>query len=133
LYSYVGTRLFNLTDKVSDLKRAFCELIGAPAGTDFLCFEEIKLSLIEALVENATLQASELGHGDIIIFQKSPPSDVAADASSLSTVVQYFDWFINRTEITFKPVYSDEDNKENMVVEFNLELSRKETYDSVNP
>ena len=92
----MGTRFFNLKDKVSDLKSAFCELIGAPAGTDFLCFEEIKLSLIEALVEDATLKASELDHGDIIIFQRRPPSSVTGRKSSLSTVIQYFDWLIKQ-------------------------------------
>ncbi|KAK2853253.1 hypothetical protein FQN49_005259 [Arthroderma sp. PD_2] len=129
--------------KVSELAGPILEMMNWPAGTSFSLFEEIKPSMIDQLKPKQTFQASEIGDGDVICFQRTQ-SDAEYDllhstqlmaAADLNTnrlgpsilykdARQYYDYLLNRVMIKFAPVKAESED-----ATFTLALSRKMNYE----
>lgn len=116
--------------KVTELGQMILEKMGWPAGTNMKLFEEIKADMIEPLKPANTFQQSELQSGDIICVQKILPE---AEANQLSQdglytdARQYYEYLINRVKVTFY----DKNDLDAEDRTFNLELSRRMSYDLV--
>ena len=112
--------------KVGELAPTILELMGWPAGTEVILFEEIKHTMIEQMKPKQTFQQSEIQDGDVITFQRVlnetelPPKVLYTDAK------QYYDYLLNRMSVNFAPIKADEGE------EFALTLSRKMTYDQLS-
>jgi ubiquitin carboxyl-terminal hydrolase 7 len=106
-------------DKVQELAPQISKIMGWPENTQILLFEEIKMSMIEAMKPKTTFQQSEIQDGDIICFQEAVTDlDVNYTDARL-----YYDYLLNRIQVHFypKPGYDGES--------FSLSLSKKMTYD----
>ncbi|CAL00824.1 uncharacterized protein An09g05480 [Aspergillus niger] len=119
----VGAVYVRKTQKVADLAPIILEKMGWPAGTEFMLFEEIKHNMIDVMKPKQTFQQSEIQDGDIITFQRTIKESELPATALYTDARQYYDYLLNRINITFAPIKADEGD------EFTLTLSRKMTYD----
>merc|ERR1711939_974889 len=116
--------------KVSDLATMINERMGYPAATPLKIYEEIKPNMIELMKMKATFTQCEIQDGDIVCFQvdMSEPEMQDLDRQSMFTnPVQFYDFFVNRVVVRFRPKFENQDGKE----EFELTLSKKDNYEDV--
>ena len=69
---YVGRAIVRSSLKISDLHMIMNNMADLPVGTPLVVFEEVKPSMIDALMPNITLKAAEIRNGDILVFQQLP-------------------------------------------------------------
>ena len=76
--SFLGSAFVSRTSRVGDL-RVLCAPLARlhTAAAELIFFEEVKFDplLVEAISTDATLAAAEIGHGDIIVVQRTPAFD----------------------------------------------------------
>lgn len=109
-------------DKVQEIGPQINQLMGWDPNTQISLFEEIKMSMIEAMKPKQTFQQSEIQDGDIICFQQTL-SDAESTAYTYNDARQYYDYLLNRIAVAFHPG----PNYEGEI--FSLSLSKKMTYD----
>ncbi|GAA5845854.1 hypothetical protein JCM11251_002927 [Rhodosporidiobolus azoricus] len=118
--------------RVMDLAQKINERMGFPANTPLKIFEEIKPNMIEQMKMKATFLQSEIQDGDIVCFQvefSDPQAQQDADKQQVFTnPIQFYDFFLNRVVVTFRPKYEDPDRE---LEEFSITLSKKNTYDQM--
>lgn len=125
-----GCIYIDKSKRVAELGPLILDRMAWPAGTNIKLYEEIKSDMIEPLKTNNTFQQSELQSGDIICFQKHVPESELSDMSQTgkpTDAKQFYDYLMNRTTITIY-ARNEPENKDGI---FELELSRKMTYDQV--
>lgn len=120
--SGVGHVYVRKNDKVSDIAPQINKLMGWDSNKPLLLFEEIKVSMIEAMKPKQTFQQSEIQDGDIICFQESFPEN-EQPAVSYTDARQYYDFLLNRTVIQFHPRPGTDGDV------FSLTLTKKMSYD----
>lgn len=116
--------------RVAELGPLVLDRMGWSAGTNIKLYEEIKSDMIEPLKTSNSFQQSELQSGDIICFQKHVPESELSDMTQTgkpTDAKQFYDYLMNRTTITMY-AKGEPENKDGV---FELELSRKMTYDQV--
>ena len=116
--------------RVQDLIPLICERTAVPMGTPLKIYEEIKPNMIELMKLKATFLQSEIQDGDILCFQAEPTEAEQRDLElqhRYANPIQFYDFFMNRVVVQFKPRFDDMDIK----TEFELTLSKKMTYDQV--
>lgn len=118
--------------KVQDLANMINERMRFPQQTPLKIYEEIKPNMIELMKMKATFLQSEIQDGDIVCFQvdlveDKPPQDTERQ-NHFTTPIQFYDFFLNRVNVTFRPKYDDPEQKP----EFELTLSKKNTYEQVS-
>lgn len=118
----VGAVYVHKAQKVSELAPTILEKMNWPAGTEFMLFEEIKHNMIDVMKSKQTFQQSEIQDGDIITFQRMTKESELPPTALYPEARQYYDYLLNRMNVTFFPVRSEGD-------EFTLQLSKKMTYD----
>ena len=118
----VGHVYVNKHEKVQEIAPQISKLMGWDPSTQLHLFEEIKMSMIEAMKPKQTFQQSEIQDGDIICFQQNIP-DLDANSITYTDARQYYDYLLNRIVVTFypKPPYEGE--------AFPLSLSKKMNYE----
>ncbi|KAH8927853.1 cysteine proteinase [Atractiella rhizophila] len=109
--------------KVSDLVPLINEHMGLHPATTLKIFEEIKPNMIEQMKLKATFLQSEIQDGDIVCFQVEMPE---REPNLITSPVQFYDYFLNRVLVAFKPKLEDTNYPE-----FELLLSKKNSYDQV--
>ncbi|KAK2794704.1 hypothetical protein FQN52_007474 [Onygenales sp. PD_12] len=109
--------------KVSDLAPIILRYMEWPAGTQFMLYEEIKHSMIEAMKPKQTFQQSEIQDGDIICFQRQLPASEIPPTILYPDARQYYDYLLNRITIKFAPIHPGDSEP------FELDLNRKMSYD----
>ncbi|KAL8284094.1 hypothetical protein RQP46_004843 [Phenoliferia psychrophenolica] len=117
--------------RVSDLAKMINERMRYPESTALKIYEEIKPNMIELMKMKATFLQSEIQDGDIVCFQVDMAEKEMQDLdkqSMFTTPIQFYDFFLNRVMVTFKPKYEDPDPSH----EFELMLSKKNTYDQMS-
>jgi ubiquitin carboxyl-terminal hydrolase 7 len=132
--------------KISDLVPTINERMRWATGTPLKLYEEIKPGMIELMKPKLTFSQSEIQDGDVICFQVDLSEKEYARHTALadsclilarvhdleiqglySNPIQFYDFLQNRVLIVFRPKFdSDHD-----APEFNLVLSKKQTYDTV--
>ncbi|SCV67019.1 BQ2448_5665 [Microbotryum intermedium] len=118
--------------RVLDLAQMINDRMGFPPSTPLKIYEEIKPNMIELMKMKATFLQSEIQDGDIVCFQvdmterDSLPQDLDKQ-NMFTTPIQFYDFFLNRVVVTFKPKYDDANAKE----EFEITLSKKNNYDQM--
>lgn len=101
---------------------------GTPSPPTLALFEEIKNSMIEPMKPKSTLQQAEIQDGDIVCFQKvlSEKQNLAISQSGGYTDArEFYDYLLNRKTVAFSP----KGNNEGEQGVFNLDLSRKMSYE----
>lgn len=119
----VGAVYAHKSQKVSELAPAILSKMNWPAGTEFVLYEEIKHTMIDAMKPKQTFQQSEIQHGDIITFQRTVKEADLPSTALYTDARQFYDYLLNRMDVSFAPIKSEAGN------EFTLTLSRKMTYD----
>ncbi|ORY78391.1 putative ubiquitin carboxyl-terminal hydrolase 5 [Leucosporidium creatinivorum] len=116
--------------RVMDLALMINERLGYPATTPLKIYEEIKPNMIELMKMKATFLQSEIQDGDIVCFQvemQEPERHDLDKQSMFTTPVQFYDFFLNRVVVSFRPKFDDPEPKP----EFELSLSKKNSYDQM--
>ncbi|KAM0756443.1 cysteine proteinase [Meredithblackwellia eburnea MCA 4105] len=116
--------------KVSDLATMINERLRFPPTTALKIYEEIKPNMIEQMKMKATFLQSEIQDGDIVCFQVEMGEKETQDLDKqgmFTTPSQFYDFFLNRVVVIFKPKYEDPEPKP----EFDLVLSKKMTYEQM--
>eukprot|EP00123_Amoebidium_parasiticum_P017348 comp23811_c0_seq1/m.41432 comp23811_c0_seq1/g.41432 ORF comp23811_c0_seq1/g.41432 comp23811_c0_seq1/m.41432 type:complete len:1238 (-) comp23811_c0_seq1:366-4079(-) len=67
---YVGHATVNKMQKIRELYPMLRRLVGLGPTEPIVCYEEIKPDYIELCVPDKTLTGSEMGNGDIVVFQR---------------------------------------------------------------
>ncbi|KAL1956846.1 hypothetical protein VTO42DRAFT_6796 [Malbranchea cinnamomea] len=110
--------------KVGELAGTILDIMGWPAGTQLLLYEEIKHSMIDPMKPKQTFQQSEIQDGDIICFQRPANESELSDSVVYTDARLYYDYLLNRIKVRFEPIkHGSEDPG------FELTLSRKMTYE----
>lgn len=125
-----GYLYIDKSKRISELGPMILDRMGWPAGANIKLFEEIKGDMIEPLKNNSTFQQAELQSGDIVCFQKHVPEAEATEIAQKGRVTdakQFYDYLMNRTTIKLY----DKNDLENEDKTFDLELSKKNTYDQI--
>ncbi|KAI5296630.1 hypothetical protein KEM52_005212 [Ascosphaera acerosa] len=99
-HSYIRTQ-----SRIADLGKEISTMMDWSPGTEVLLFEEVKHNLVQPLKPKQTLEQAEIGHGDIIVFQRRVPEEQlrtvhCADAR------QYYAFLYHQREIVFIPLKS---------------------------
>ncbi|GAA5865830.1 hypothetical protein JCM8547_005726 [Rhodosporidiobolus lusitaniae] len=121
--------------RVMDLATKINERMGYPTATPLKIFEEIKPNMIEGMKMKATFLQSEIQDGDIVCFQVDGnetqrvlfPQEVDKQ-QIFSNPIQFYDFFLNRVVVTFRPRFDDPDRE---YEEFSITLSKKNSYDQM--
>ena len=118
----VGHVYVRKQEKVQEIAPQISKIMGWDPSTQLHLFEEIKMSMIEAMKPKQTFQQSEIQDGDIICFQQNIP-DLDTTTITYTDARQYYDYLLNRIQVNFfpKPGFEGE--------AFPLNLSKKMTYD----
>lgn len=71
---FAGWRFENTKSAVGSLRDFCCSLVGLPAGTELLFFEEIKFDpvMCDPMDPKQTLKNCQLEDGDVVCFQRAP-------------------------------------------------------------
>lgn len=120
--------------KIQDIIPTILERMKWNPETQLKLFEEVKPDMIDPLTRiKNTFEASELSDGDIICFQKELTEQElsALPANAHVTVKDYFEFLQNRVVVMFKPKELDPRLPEEQNQEFDLELAKKMSYDTV--
>ncbi|KAM0792135.1 hypothetical protein ACM66B_004835 [Microbotryomycetes sp. NB124-2] len=118
--------------RVSDLALMINERMRFPATTPLKIYEEIKPNMIELMKMKATFLQSEIQDGDIVCFQVEMQERESQDLDKqnmFTTPLQFYDFFLNRVVVTFKPKYDDAVPSTNSDLE--ICLSKKNSYDQM--
>ncbi|KAJ2794368.1 ubiquitin-specific protease ubp15, partial [Coemansia guatemalensis] len=104
----VGNIYIHGEQRVADIVPTLRTMVGLPADTPVLLFEEVKPTLIEELDPSVTFQKAEIQSGDIICVQRAIGPE---DSYALPLVPDYFDDVQNRVSVCFvrRPSRGDED------------------------
>ncbi|KAF0694514.1 Aste57867_14596 [Aphanomyces stellatus] len=106
---YVGNMLVTHDSVVSDVVRMLQEHIEYPGPLDL--YEEVQPESINLLDPTSTLIDCELQHGDMLICQVVPPEldddDEVDDDATYPTVPSYFEYLLNRVDVTFHSVHDE--------------------------
>lgn len=89
---FAGWRFESVKSQVGTLRDFCCSLVGLPAATELLFFEEIKSEpnvMCEAMDAKSTLKGCQLEDGDIICFQRAAPQAAAATPPRFPKVPDY--------------------------------------------
>ncbi len=116
--------------RVLDLALMINERMGFPATTPLKVYEEIKPNMIELMKMKATFLQSEIQDGDIVCFQVEMQERELQDLdkqSMFTTPIQFYDFFLNRVIVSFRPKYDDGQGGQ----DFEVTLSKKNTYDQM--
>ncbi|CAK4131089.1 unnamed protein product [Aphanomyces euteiches] len=121
--SYVGNMLVLGASLVSEvIARIHSHVDLGDKAIDL--YEEVQPESINLLEPSHSLLESELQHGDMLIYQTTPTS---SDEEAYATVPLYFDYLLNRTEVTFRPLQSPKDDEKSTTLPCLLTY----TYDTV--
>ncbi|KAI5479269.1 hypothetical protein MNV49_003787, partial [Pseudohyphozyma bogoriensis] len=118
--------------RVQDLALMINQRQGYPPTTPLKVYEqEIKPNMIELMKMKATFLQSEIQDGDIVCFQVDNNDSQDPDKQSqFTTPIQFYDFFLNRVNVTFRPKERDEHDA-NVKPDFELVLSKKNTYEQM--
>jgi ubiquitin carboxyl-terminal hydrolase 7 len=94
--TFVGTWLAKQRQTAGELVPIFNEIMGIDPNTPMLVFEEVKIDMVELMNQNATLKASEIICGDILIFQHQIKDKTLYE---YPTAEDYFNYLFNRVNI----------------------------------
>eukprot|EP01006_Ploeotia_vitrea_P049919 TRINITY_DN67393_c8_g2_i1.p1 TRINITY_DN67393_c8_g2~~TRINITY_DN67393_c8_g2_i1.p1 ORF type:complete len:1213 (+),score=152.20 TRINITY_DN67393_c8_g2_i1:252-3641(+) len=122
--SYITHKLCPSTaEKVSSFKPWLNELVGRAAASPLDLYEEVRMSMVVPIENDATLKSAELISGDIIIFQPPPGSyDCQLERP---TAPEIFHLIQNRVTVRFVP--KDTPNAEGVY----LQLTTDTLFDQV--
>ncbi|RMD43270.1 hypothetical protein DV735_g1801, partial [Chaetothyriales sp. CBS 134920] len=109
-------------DKVQEIGPQINKIMGWDSNTQLLLFEEIKMSMIEAMKPKQTFQQSEIQDGDIITFQQNI-TDLDPAVTPYPDARLYYDYLLNRIQVHFYPRPGFEGES------FSLSLNKKMTYE----
>jgi len=104
---------------------------GLATNTPVKIWEEIKPNMIELMKPKATFLQSEIQDGDILCFQADQSEaeirDLERKRAAYVDPPQFYDFFMNRVVVQFKPRFDDMERAE----DFELTLSKKMSYEQV--
>lgn len=126
-----GHLFISKSKKISDLGAEIVRMMGWPSTSKILLYEEIKSRMIDRMTNSTvTLAAAELGHGDIVCFQRElPPADAEALAAAgkYATPIEFYEYLFHRKTISFAERTAVDPSAKT----FSLELSQIMTYDQI--
>ncbi|PIA18575.1 hypothetical protein COEREDRAFT_91001 [Coemansia reversa NRRL 1564] len=128
----VGNIYIQGEQRIADIVPTIRTMIGVPADTPLMLFEEVKPTLIEELDPTVTFQKAEIQSGDIICVQRAIGPE---ESYPLPLVPDYFDDVQNRVSVRFirRPSRGDEDYTPDSTTDRVLVLaaSTKTSYDRI--
>ncbi|KAJ2612663.1 ubiquitin-specific protease ubp15 [Coemansia sp. RSA 1365] len=128
----VGNIYIQGEERIADIVPTIRTMIGVPADTPLMLFEEVKPTLIEELDPTVTFQKAEIQCGDIICVQRAIGPE---ESYPLPLVPDYFDDVQNRVSVRFirRPSRADEDYTPDSTTDRVLVLaaSTKTPYDRI--
>ncbi|KAL6507816.1 CSN-associated deubiquitinating enzyme Ubp12 [Orobanche gracilis] len=124
---YVGKLLLKSSGKPIEILSKLNEMAGFAPDEKIELFEEIKFEpsvMCDRLDKRALFRSSQIEDGDIICFQKRPPTD-REEQIRFPDVPSFLEYVKNRQIVHFRALEKPKED------EFCLELSKNHTYDDV--
>lgn len=122
--TYCGSHVFKQKNKVADVLPIMKQMVAFDPNTILDVYEEVRPTMIEAVVPNASLKQSELQHGDILIFQKSLTEE-DKQHYEYPGIPDYYRYLAHRIDIQVCALEDPE------VVVHNVELLKTMSYQEV--
>ncbi|KAG8470588.1 hypothetical protein KFE25_009009 [Diacronema lutheri] len=159
--SFLGTHLARWADRLSDLTPVLRAMRGLDPAAELDVYEEVEFEMqvvFTPILEERTLKEAELQHGDILVFQTTPPPTLApvalapspsAEGGAMSvdgadlvaeplagtphTIPAFFEAVKNRVTVNlFKlPQHSDAANIREREPPVELRMDKRMSYDDV--
>lgn len=99
---FIGNILCTEKEKLSDCLPRIRAVLGWADDAPVHLYEEVRPTMVDRIDSlDHTLEALELGQGDILVAQ-APPKEGDASAFEFPTPTEYFDWLLNRIKIVLK-------------------------------
>ncbi|CAA0818763.1 Ubiquitin carboxyl-terminal hydrolase 12 [Striga hermonthica] len=124
---YVGRLFVKSSARPIEILEKLNEMAGFPLDEEIELFEEIKFEpsvMCERLDKRASFRLSQIEDGDIVCFQKRPPTDREQELR-FPDVPSFLEYVKNRQIVHFRALEKPKED------EFCLELSKSHTYDDV--